>query len=90
MLETDVQTTLARHGYRCSLDGDRQYLISWLELLILLRRLQLSISTVRTVMDDMTWPDRVETQHYPRVVVKRVKGTLVVDGFVHTFTPFPR
>lgn len=53
MLETGVQATLVKHGYRCSFDRDRQYLTSWLELLVLLRRLHFSIDTIRNIMDDL-------------------------------------
>ena len=35
MIEIGVQATLAKHSYRCSYDRDRQYLTSWLELLVL-------------------------------------------------------
>jgi len=39
LVEQGVQPTLAKFNYRCSYDGDRQYLTAWLELLVLLRRL---------------------------------------------------
>src|SRR6266480_5564360 len=54
MLETGVQATLAKHGYRCSYDRDRQYMTSWMELLVLLRRLHFSIFSIRKIMDSMT------------------------------------
>jgi hypothetical protein len=62
MLETDVQSILIKHGYRCSYDRDRQYLISWLELLVLLRRLHFSVEFVRDVMDKMTWFGTAKSQ----------------------------
>ena len=90
MLETGVQATLAKHGYRCSYDRDRQYLTSWLELLILLRRLRFDIYDIRIIMNDMTWFNGVHVQRYPGVELKRFEGTLVVKGEIHLFTPFPR
>jgi hypothetical protein len=59
MLETGVQATLEKHSYRCSCDRDRQYLTSWLELLILLSRLHFDIGGVRRIMDNMTWSHTV-------------------------------
>lgn len=90
MLETGVQATLAKYGYRCSFDRDRQYLTSWLELLVLLRRLHFSIDTIRNIMDHLTWFNVLGTQCYPGVELKRFEGTLVVNGKMHTFTPFPQ
>jgi hypothetical protein len=90
MLETGVQATLAKHGYRCSFDRDRQYLTSWLELLVLLKRLHFSVDEIRTIMDHVTWFHVFGTQRYPGVELNRFEGTLVVQGKVHTFTPFPQ
>ena len=90
MFETGVQATLAKHGYRCSYDRDRQYLTSWLDLLVLLRRLHFSIDTIRYIMDDMTWLNTLQVQCYLGAELSRFKGTLVVNGEMHTFTPFPR
>jgi hypothetical protein len=90
MFETGVQATLAKHGYRCSYDRDRQYLTSWLELLVLLRRLHFSIDTIRNIMDHVTWFNILQTQYYPGAELNRFEGTLVVNGKLHTFTPFPR
>lgn len=90
MVETGVQATLAKHGYRCSYDRDRQYLTSWLELLVLLKRLHFSIDSIRTIMDHVTWFHVTGTQSYPGVELNRFEGTLVVQGKMHTFTPFPQ
>ena len=53
MFEIGVQTTLVTHGYRCSFDRDRQYLTSWWELLVLLKRLNVSIDSLRAIMDNI-------------------------------------
>ncbi|KAF2028492.1 hypothetical protein EK21DRAFT_113831 [Setomelanomma holmii] len=91
MLDTGVQTTLTKHGYRCSFEGDRQFLISWLELLVLLKRL-FDVDSTRRIMDNMTWHRFTGTQFYNggSVVLKRFQGTLEVDGQTHLFTPFPQ
>jgi hypothetical protein len=90
MLETGVPATLAKHGYRCSYDRDRLYLTSWLELLVLFKRLHFDIDAIRKIMDHMTWFHTLQTQSYPGVELRRFEGTLVVHGKVHTFTPFPQ
>ena len=55
MPKTGVQATLEKHKHRCSYDRDRQYLTSWLELLVLLQRSHFSIDMIRQMMDHMTW-----------------------------------
>jgi hypothetical protein len=90
MLETGVQATLVKHNYRCSYDHDRQYLTSWLELLVLLRRLDFDIEGIRRIMDHMIWFPLTQIQWYPGVELKRFEGILIVGGVTHTFTPFPR
>jgi hypothetical protein len=89
MFETGVQATLSKHGYRCSFDRDRQYLTSWLELLILLKRF-FDIDAIRSIMDHMTWFNVLGTQYYSGAQLNRYEGTLVVNGKMHTFTPFPQ
>jgi hypothetical protein len=90
MFETGVQATLAKHGYRCSYDRDRQYLTSWLELLVLLRRVNVGIDAIRSIMDHITWFNVLGTQYYSGAKLNRFEGTLVVNGIMYTFTPFPQ
>ena len=90
MLRIGVQATLAKYGYRCAYDRDRQYLIPWLELLVILSRLHFSIDFIRKIMDHTTWFHVTHTQTYSGVELNRFEGTLVVNGDMHTFTPFPR
>lgn len=93
-----VRATLARYGYRCSSDRDRQHLTSWLELLIILRRIPLRHSIIRGILDQLTWsPTRPEwcfirrdSLSWANIVLRKFEGTLTVDGTVHTFTPFPQ
>jgi hypothetical protein len=90
MLKAGVQTTLAKHGYRCSYDRDRRYLIAWLELLVLLRRLHFKVDGIRVIMDNMTWRPACGIQIYREAELHRFKGILVVNGKTHTFSPFPQ
>jgi hypothetical protein len=90
MIQTSVQATLAKYSYRCSSDGDRKYLTSWLELLILLKQLGCNVDEIRRIMDHMTWFNVSGTQTYPGMVLNRYEGTLSFMGTEHTFAPFPR
>jgi hypothetical protein len=90
MLQSGVQTTLLKHGYRCSDTRDKEYLISWLELIILLRRLQLTNDHVRVIMDTLTWQNMCREMYLSGVSIDKRKGTLVVNGRSYDFKPFPR
>jgi|SRR5579862_9668576 len=87
MLEIGMQATLAKHSYYYSYNYDRQYLTSWLELLVFLRQLHFSIDVICRIMDHMTWFN-IQTQIYSRAKLNRFEGTLVVNGKMHMFTPF--
>jgi hypothetical protein len=91
LLESGVQATLAKHSYRCSYVRDRQYLTSWLELLVLLKRLNFDIDLVRKIMDHLTWLNVSGSRFYAEMAVKlnKFEGTLVVNGEKYTFSPFP-
>lgn len=92
IIQTGVQATLAKHGYRCSYDRDKQYLISWLELLVLLRLFDFDIYFIRQIMDQITWQSRAHTHQFlgEGVELHIFEGTLAVNGEIYTFTPFPR
>jgi hypothetical protein len=78
MVKTSVQAILAKHGYRCSDERDRQYLTSWLELLVFLKRLRFDIDFTRNIIDYIIWFHVTGTQSYPGVELNRFEGTLVV------------
>jgi hypothetical protein len=90
MLENGVQKTLAKHHYHCYEDRGRQYLTSWLELLVLFRQLKVNIYLVRRIMNDMTWFQVAGTQFFPGLELRKYEGSLVYLGNKHTFTPFPK
>lgn len=89
MLENGVQDTLAKHAYQCPYEPDRQYLLSWLEVLVLLRRSKFGVNVIRRIMDNMTWFKVCRTQFIEGVGLNRFEGTLKVNGSKHKFTPFP-
>jgi hypothetical protein len=92
MIEEGVQKTLEKHHYHCYEDHDRQYLTSWLELLVLLRQLKLDVHFVRMIMDNMTWHSSAGSLFYPglELELNKYKGSLVYLDNKHTFTPFPK
>lgn len=89
MIQTGVQATLAKHNYRCSYDRDKEYLTSWLELIVLLKHLHFDTDIVRMIMDHMTWNDVTDTLYRLGLQLNKYKGTLEVNGNIYTFTPFP-
>ncbi|KAF2732702.1 hypothetical protein EJ04DRAFT_544551 [Polyplosphaeria fusca] len=90
MIEKGVLETLAKHHYDCYEDYDRQFLTSWLELLVLFRRLEINIDFIRKIMDHMTWFNVLGDQVYPGLKLNRYEGRLVYLGNELTFTPFPK
>jgi hypothetical protein len=84
-----VRAILAKLDYHYSDDGDRRQLTSWLELLVLLRRLNFDIYTIRVIMNYMTWSEASALVYYLGVKLDRFKGTLVVNEETYTFTLFP-
>ncbi|KAM7219446.1 hypothetical protein V8F06_005180 [Rhypophila decipiens] len=94
MLKYGVQPTLEKHNYRCSYARDKDFITSWLELLVLLRSLEFDIDLVRKFMDNLTWlpgtGKMVWVTTRGTVELRKFKGTLTVDGHQHRFTPFPQ
>ena len=91
MVHVGVQTTLDKYGYKSSYERDKEYLIPWLELLVLLHKLGFHIQTVRDVMDYMTWHPAVQVILIVGVIeLKKFEGVLVVNGEKYRFTAFPK
>ncbi|OWY45251.1 hypothetical protein AALT_g4116 [Alternaria alternata] len=92
MIEEGVQKTLENDHYHCYEDHDRQYLTSWLELLVLLRQLKFDVHFVRMIMDNMTWQSSAGSHFYPglELALNKHEGSLVYLDNKHTFTPFPK
>lgn len=93
MVQTGVRSVLNKYNYRCTYDRDKAFIISWLELLVLLRNLRIGIVYIRRAMDHMTWFPRVE-ELYIRMDdglfhLSKFQGTINYKGERYTFTPFP-
>jgi hypothetical protein len=94
MDQLGVRCTLDKHGYRCSDQRDREFIIAWLELHFLLRKLNLDVGEMRRVLDHMIW-FRVSgpmTWGTSRGVIElwRHEGRLTLNGNSYTLTPFPQ
>lgn len=95
MLQVGVRSTLDKHGYRCTYDRDMAFLTSWLEILVLLRNLNINIDDVRRLLDNLTWHPTVGTIWFRTtkgdVELCRYEGTFrfLQSGEFHMFTPFP-
>ncbi|VUC34988.1 unnamed protein product [Clonostachys rosea] len=93
MLKNGVRTTLEKHGYRSTYESDKEFLVSWLELLMLTKKLRLDTADIRQLFDNLTWhrlagivicnTTRGTLQLY------RFEGVLELNGERHTFKPFP-
>ena len=94
MLQVGVRSTLDKHGYRCTYDRDREFLTSWLEVLVLLRKLHIDTDDIRRFADMLTWAPSARVMKMATinglVEFSRYEGTLICRGERHTFTPFPR
>lgn len=93
MLQVGVRATLDKHGYKCTYDRDKEYLTSWLEILVLSRQ-RLELFDARRLLNSFTWHPSVERYvmctSYGVVEALWYEGILVVGGERYTFTPFPR
>lgn len=93
MVQVGVRPTLESHGYKCTYDGDKEFLTSWLELLVLLKRLHIDVLDVRRLLDFLTWEPTAS--HISLVTRKglvelyKFEGILILEGERYTFTPFP-
>ncbi|CAN9443198.1 unnamed protein product [Alternaria alternata] len=90
MIEKGVQKTLEKHHCHCYEDHDRQFLTSWLELLVLFRQLKLNVDLIRRIVDRLTWQPVAGSYIYPALELYKYEGFLVYLGNKHTFTPFPK
>lgn len=94
MSEIGVRATLTKHGYKCKRDRDREFMIPWLELLVLLKGLLSDVDDIKKILDVLTW-NRAEESEYINtadglVILHRFEGTLFLREKHYRFTPFPR
>lgn len=94
MCEVGVRATLSKHGYRCTIERDKEFITAWLELLVLLKRLLVNIGDVRHILDDLTWFSGMANIYLGTgqgdLVLRPFQGTLSLRRDKYTFTPFPK
>lgn len=93
MCEKGVRATLSKYGYRCTIERDKEVIIAWLELLILLKRLLVDMGDIRYALDKLSWM-RITGDMWidtlrGQVWLRPFEGALTLRGEEHTFTPFP-
>ncbi|KAG9245380.1 hypothetical protein BJ878DRAFT_21064 [Calycina marina] len=79
MLKNGVQSTLAKRGYRVCQERDKENLIPWLELLILMRWLRFDTRIVRKTMGDVTSFGSSGSMRYADDGLKKFEGTFMVQ-----------
>jgi hypothetical protein len=93
MLQTSVRSVLDKYNYRCTFDRDKMFLTSWLELLVLLRKLPIELLFVRRLLGHMTWAPMVKDTTVctddGSLQLRKFEGILVRNGECYLFTPFP-
>ncbi|KAI1813018.1 hypothetical protein GGS20DRAFT_555056 [Poronia punctata] len=89
MEKEGVRPTLDKYGYKCSHARDAEFLTSWLELLVLLRRLPLHMDIVRKLIRGLAWRPG-GWKYYDIFHLSTDEGILDLEDGRHMFTPFPR
>ena len=85
-----VRYVLNRHGYRCTNQGDRELVIGWLELLLILSRVVPSVRTRRIILNGVD-NAMVRTCHHEEsgLTVDKEKGTVTMNERTYEFSPVP-
>lgn len=94
MIETSVRSVLDKHSYRCTQERDKAHLTSWLEVLVLLKRLHIDVGAIRTLMDCLTWSPTAKDIRMATAKgwlhLSKFEGTFMRNEDRYTFTPFPQ
>jgi hypothetical protein len=85
-----VRYVLNRHGYRCVNQTDRELVVGWLEILIILSRLVPSIRTRRIILNAID-NSMVRTCFHEQsgIAVDKAKGLITLDDRTYYFNPVP-
>lgn len=85
-----VRYVMNRHGYRCVNRSDRELVVGWLEILLILSRLVPSIRTRRVILNAID-NSTVRTCHHEQsgIAIDKPKGLITVDESTYEFNPVP-
>ena len=92
IVQTSVRSVLDKYSYRSRHERDRVFLTSWLEILVLLKKLHIDIIDMRRLMDHLTWSPSTKRIFHNQIgllELNKFEGTLIYHGQCYTFTPFP-
>ncbi|RYN22721.1 hypothetical protein AA0119_g11787 [Alternaria tenuissima] len=85
-----VRPVLDRYGYSCTNKFDREWVITWLEILLALRRTTPSIHTRRQILDAIDNSKVRSCVHQGAgVEIDKERGILKANGTIHLFNPLP-
>ncbi|KAH8723087.1 hypothetical protein GQ44DRAFT_710962 [Phaeosphaeriaceae sp. PMI808] len=85
-----VRYVVNRHGYKCTNQGDRELVIGWLELLLILARIVPSIRTRRIILNAID-NAMVRTCYHEEsgITIDKEKGMVTVGERSYEFSPLP-
>ncbi|KAK3711666.1 hypothetical protein LTR37_009442 [Vermiconidia calcicola] len=90
MTQHGVRSVLDKYQYECKYEHDKAFLLSWLEVLVLLRRLRIEITDARLLLDYLTWlPTARRINLGMWLQLDKSNGFLIVNGVPWKFTAFP-
>ena len=93
MLSSSVQAVLKKYDYKSTYARDKAFLTSWLEFLVLLKKLQVDTIDLRRIMDHLTWGPKTKVIYYGtpegHLHIQRFEGSVTRNGEIFNFTPFP-
>jgi tetratricopeptide (TPR) repeat protein len=83
-----VRYVLNRHGYRCTNRSDRELVVGWLEILLILSRLVINIRTRRDILNAIDKFSVRSCYHEELgIAIDKEKGLVTLDGRTWDFTP---
>lgn len=93
MVQHGVRHVLEKYNYRCTYEQDEAFITPLLELLVLLKRLDVDIDDARQLLDNITWfpttKSLVVRTEKSGLKLDKSKGSLLYQNKKYTFTPFP-
>ncbi|KAK2735078.1 hypothetical protein FQN57_001358 [Myotisia sp. PD_48] len=90
MKESSVRHVIDKYGYRCTNNGDRDWVINWLDMLLALLRSVPSVHTRREILNAIDNSEVRNCIHQETgMEIDKERGTLRTNGIVHQFNPLP-
>ncbi|KAK3636188.1 hypothetical protein LTR56_014351 [Elasticomyces elasticus] len=91
MSRDGVHAVIKKYDYACTYERDKSLIVSQLDLLILLKRLAVSMLSIRRLLGRLVWSPGIEDyygQHEDEVIMLKPKiGCLEYNGKTYSYTP---